>query len=263
MSKKTIEDVLNGGALSRRNLLVTGAAASATMALPGSALAGMFGKKNKSINDIDILNFALNLEYLEAEFYAYATTGAGISSNLFTGTGTQGPTTGGKMVNFANYKLQKVATEIAKDELEHVKLLRGALGGNAVAKPTIKLDALGVGFNGPTEFLTLSRAFEDTGVSAYGGAATFIMDPGYLQVAAQILATEAYHAGNIRYQLAKGSKGFMIDGKDIPPTIDAFFTTDANGLAIIRTTDEVLLIARGSSANGGNFFPHGLNGNIR
>jgi hypothetical protein len=264
MKSKTIEQVLENGALSRRNLLVAATTAGAALAVPGSAIAGMFGKKKQGLNDYDILNFALNLEYLEAEFYSYATTGVGISSTLFTGTvGTPGPTVGGHLVNFANTKLQEVAEEIAKDELEHVTLLRSALGTYAVAKPAINLNALGLGFNGADDFLTLSRAFEDTGVSAYGGAATYISSPAYLQVAAQILAVEAYHSGNIRYQIAKTTPGFKIDSMDIPPTVKSFFPTDSNGLAVIRTPAEVLLIVRGPNASGGNFFPNGLNGTIR
>jgi hypothetical protein len=113
-----------------------------------------------------------------------------------------------------------------------------------------------------TEFLMLSRAFEDTGVSAYGGAATAISSAAYLQVAAQILATEAYHSGNIRFQIAGTTNSVMLDNLDIPPTLTKFFPTDGHGLCVIRTPAEVLSIVRGSNASGGNFFPMGLNGNI-
>jgi hypothetical protein len=53
---------------------------------------------------VDILNFALNLEYLEAEFYTVATTGKTIEQSgiAVSGTGNPGPTTGGNTVNLTN-----------------------------------------------------------------------------------------------------------------------------------------------------------------
>ena len=81
------------------------------------------------------------------------------------------------------------------DEQTHVKLLRSALGADAVAKPAINLDALGIGFGNVKEVLTLARAFEDTGVSAYGGAAPLITSKEILATAARIALTEALHSG--------------------------------------------------------------------
>ncbi len=252
--------------LSRRNLITAGGVAAAALALPGSALAGLGKKKSMFLNDFDILNFALNLEYLEAEFYSYAVYGTGIDASLFGGDGTQGPTTGGRKVKFGDAKLEALAKEVAFDELSHVKFLRQgivAFGGTPVAKPAINLNALNVGFDGPAGFLTLARAFEDTGVSAYGGAAKLISDPQILEYAGQILAAEAYHAGIFRYLLAKPTPGFATDGKDQPPTTSNLIPTDSNGLAVIRTAAEVAAIVRGPSASGGVFFPNGLNGTIK
>ena len=261
---------INEGALSRRNLITAAGLAGASLALPGTALAGVAKLQSPNI-DFDILNFALNLEYLEAEFYSYAVYGHGLDPSLFTGTNgsssaavTPGVTTGGKKVSFGDAKLASVAAEIAQDELNHVVFLRNgitAFGGNFIAKPTINLNALGIGFGSPTEFLTLARAFEDTGVSAYGGAATAITNKQVLQYAAQILATEAYHAGNIRLQLAKPNPGFATDSMDQPPTTTNFFPADASSLALIRTSQQVAAIARGNDGTKkGGFFPNGLNG---
>ncbi len=97
-------------------------------------------------NDFAILNFALNLEYLEAEYYTYATTGAGIADAGVgvTGTGTFGPTIvkANPAVPFATQAFREYALEIAADERAHVTFLRtvlSSLGGAPVAKPTINL----------------------------------------------------------------------------------------------------------------------------
>jgi hypothetical protein len=216
------------------------------------------------LTDFDILNFALNLEYLEAEFYSFATTGAGIPALESAGVGTPGETTGGRRVSFSDARLAAVATEIAADELAHVRFLRSALGAQAIAKPAINLNALGLGFANESEFLILARAFEDVGVSAYGGAARFISNKDILEAAARILAIEAYHAGNIRLQVvAKGISAPPVDAIDQPPAPNNFFPTDENALALVRSAAQVGAIVRGSDPQGGAFFPAGLNGSIR
>lgn len=151
---------------------------------------------------------------------------------------------------------RSVALQLAFDEQQHVKLLRTALGASAVAKPAINLNGLGIGFGNETEFLKLARAFEDTGVSAYGGAAPLISDKGILGTAARILATEAYHAGNIREQIAiKGISVSATDSSDVlpPPAGQSFFTVDANALSVVRTPQQVAAIVQ-------PFFPNGING---
>ena len=106
------------------------------------------------------------------------------------------------MVTFAkNSSLSITAQQIAADEQAHVTLLQGAitsLGGTPVAKPAINLAALGTGFESPEAFITVARALEDTGVSAYSGAAPLITSKAILGYAARILATEAEHVANLR-----------------------------------------------------------------
>ena len=227
--------------------------------------------------DVAILNFALNLEYLEAEFYTYAVYGESISAFGIgtSGVGTEGPTTGGQAANF-NYntnvswsnQLRWVAESLCNDEQAHVKLLRGALGSAAVAKPAINLGALGIGFANTAQFITVARALEDTGVSAYGGAAPLITSKAYLGVAAQIAEVEANHSGALRLFCAiAGVSVGPLDALDVvpPPAGKNYFVVDSNALAIIRTTSQVLAIAYGNSAAGtdkGGFFPAGLNGAI-
>ncbi len=176
-------------------------------------------------SDADILNFALNLEYLEAQFYAYAANGTGLAANQLTGSGTQGAVNGGRQVQFTDPAVRQYAREIAADEAAHVAFLRNALGTAAVAQPAIDI---GVGPN--TAFSAAARAaglitagqtfdpyasdenfllgafiFEDVGVTAYKGASPLITNNTYLDAAAGILAVEAFHAGLIRSVLyAKG-----------------------------------------------------------
>lgn len=226
------------------------------------------------ITDVDIVNFALNLEYLEAEFYSVAYYGQTLAQRGYTfgGSGQPGPTTGGSKVSFAPTDVftQSVAWELAQDEFAHVLFLRqtlASMGVQPVTKPAINLDALMTGFGSPSEFLFLGRAFEDVGVTAYGGAAPLIQDSTILGYAARILATEALHAGSIRLQIARfGIPTMPLDGVDIvpPPSGKKFFSNDQNALTETRTPGQVLYLVYGDQANvtSGGFFPNGVNGNL-
>ena len=173
--------------------------------------------------DVAILNFALNLEYLEAEFYQRAVYGVGLDKSLTTGVGTQGGgVRGGSRVPFTNSVVQNIAAEIANDEKNHVIFLRSALGSKAVAEPIISLDesftALAAAAGLPSSFnpygddfsfLLAAYVFEDVGTTAYNGAAPFISNKGYLAAAASILAVEAYHAATIRTLLYSQQNPFF------------------------------------------------------
>ena len=254
------------GSMSRRGLL--SALGIGTSTLIGARIAGassiIESAVLQDIGDGDILNFALNLEYLEAEFYAFASMGRGLGMSDTDGMGKAGATTGGMKVPFDRPEMTALCEEIAQDELEHVRFLRSALGKNAVAKPAINLAALGMGFKDDREFLILARAFEDVGVSAYRGAAKLISNKDYLDAAAGILATEAYHAGNIRsHCIYRGIHTDNLDMKDQKVNGLNFFPTDDNGLSIGRTPAEVGMIVRGKEMSGGAFYPDGMNGKIR
>ncbi|MGC2968302.1 ferritin-like domain-containing protein [Paraburkholderia aspalathi] len=176
--------------------------------------------------DPEILNFALNLEYLESQFYTYATTGAGLAASMTSGVGTLGTVIPGQQVPFQDPVVQAYANEIANDEREHVTFLRSALGSAAVAMPSIDIGGTnpngafsnaaraaglvgaGVAFNpyaNDNNFLLGAFIFEDVGVTAYKGASPLITNKTFLEAAAGILAAEAYHAGLVRTVLfAKG-----------------------------------------------------------
>ncbi len=245
-SRKEILERVGGGAVLGVMLSVVGTAPAFVNA--------------KGVSDTDILNFALNLEYLEAEFYNYAVNGKGIDQQgvSVTGSGASGPTVGGAQVPLSDPMMIGVAQQLAYDELSHVQLLRSALGKDAIAKPAI-LGALGLGFRSPAEFLTLARAFEDTGMSAYGGAAPLITSKDLLGTAARILAAEAQHTGAIRLLVAQSRVPTKpLDGSDIvpPPSGNQYFSVDKTALATIRTPEQVLAIVK-------PFFPNGLNGAIK
>ncbi len=208
---------------SRRKLIALGGAALGAFVLgaPKSAQAA-------SYSDADILNFALNLEYLEANFYYLAAFGctidkpnaaamaAGAPSGgipISGSVGTAGTVSGGSQVPFSTIQVASYANETAIEEGKHVLFLQSALGSMAVAQPAIDLGTswqtlgqaalgdAGSGFSPYTSdatFLLGAYVFEDVGVTAYHGAAALLTSASNLSAAAGILSVEAYHAGLVR-----------------------------------------------------------------
>jgi len=300
--KKFITEAINRSAenrLDRRRFLR--AAGIGTLGVGAVSVLGApeaFAQDTSGPSDAAILNFALNLEYLEAEFYARAVTGAGLPESITNGTGTKGVVTGGSKVDFQKgSKIAAYAAEIAKDEKEHVIFLRTALGSAAVARPAIDLDAsfkaaakaAGLGdnfspYDSELHFLLGAFIFEDVGVTAYKGAAPLISNKTYLGAAAGILAAEAYHAGLIRTTLyamgvdAQGAAGKISDARDsldgstdldqgIAGSSDAISNIvplDSNGIAFGRTPGQVLNIVylNPGTVTKGGFFPGGVNGTL-
>ena len=213
-------------ALSRR-AFVTGAASAAALVAAGCSDNGTLPQSapvGLGFTDADILTFALNLEYLEAEFYLHAATGSGLST-ADAGSGA-GAVTGGAKISGLTTAQQNILNEIAYDEQEHVRFLRSALtaaGATPVARPAIDistafataataangitaagLPAIPAAFNpygSFDQFLVAAYTFEDVGVTAYNGAAPLLTTPAYLSAAAGIMAVEAYHAAYVRTSL--------------------------------------------------------------
>ena len=295
MMEKELESAQTSG-LGRRAALLLGGAAVASMALGRRASA-----QSSGVTDTDILNFALNLEYLEAQFYTLATTGKTIDQigiGITSGSGAAGGTVTVKanpMVPFSTPLLQQFAQETATDEQNHVSFLHTTLSTNAVAMPNIDLmnsfnalaQAAGLGssfdpFASETNFLLGAFIFEDVGVTAYHGAAGLIQNKNVLDKAAGILAVEAYHAGSIRLRIfqagtaaesaatAIATTRATLDGTgndDVGVGVSNGAATivdaDQNALAFSRSTTQVLRIVYGGGASGGAFFPNGLNGTIK
>ena len=263
------EAVRNG----RRRLIAGIGAAGAlagAAALTGCADDGVVPVPNVGPSVVDVLNFALNLEYLEASFYLYVTTGSGLSAaDMGSGAGTA---TGGAKVNFTRTVIGDVANQLATDEREHVEFLRStisSIGGTPVSMPNINLAANGA-VNSDATFLAAARQLEGVGVSAYiGGAQFLITSTAALTYAARILDTEAQHAGFLRELCVHFSVASpAVDSLDQPPTATQIFnTSNTTGLAPVRTTSQVLQIVYGkvgsTGVSSGGFFPNGLNGNIK
>lgn len=249
-----------------------------------------------SVTDSAILNFALNLEYLEAEFYLRAVYGTGLPSTMIDGIDPQGGVVGGHAVPFKSKLVKDLATEIANDEKAHVAFLRKALGTAKVSRPAINLTssfsaaATAAGLIKPGQvfdpfasdenFLLGAYIFEDVGVTAYKGAAPLITNKTYLSAAAGILSVEAYHAGIIRTTIA--SKGLADSANKISDARDSLdgttdddqgvsvkgvlnlVPTDANGIVFGRTAERVLNVVYLTPVqiDKGGFYPEGVNGAI-
>jgi rubrerythrin len=169
-----IED--DSGDLSRSEVLLKGALAAG--AVYGTLAVGPYVRRALGAmggGDVDILNFALTLEYLEAKFYEEAKGRA---------------KAGGELKSLVNL--------LAEDEQQHVEALTATikqLGGKPVAEPKFDFPYSGTG-----GFLKLAQTFEDTGVSAYNGAAPMIKSKEVLAAAGGIVQVEARHAAAIRLQ---------------------------------------------------------------
>ena len=279
----------------RRSFLRNTLTAATGVALLPSVLSSTANAANAT-TELAVLNFALQLEYLEAQYYTLATTG-GTLEDLGIGTdgfGTQGTVTAfpSPLVPFMSDTIKGVAMEIAQDEQNHVKYLRQAIsdaGSTPAAQPAIDLmnsfNTLGTlaGMNGfnPFEseltFLLGAFIFEDVGVTAYRGGSTKIVDKAYIKAAAGILAVEAFHAGTVRTLLF--SEGFQAQCQaisDVRDSVDGgkdddqgitdangnanIAPTDGNGIVFSRNTRRVLdIVYGGMNASSGLFFPSGIN----
>ncbi len=192
-------DRVLGKTYTRRGLLkgtvAAGAGALALSAVGGHFAAGEAAAAAQQMSDLDILNYALTLEYLEADAYA-AINRAGILS-------------GRAATYFRNF---------GGDEQAHVDAITATirqLGGTPVAKPqfnfsSVPSDAAGV--------LRFFQQVEAVGVSAYLGAAPLIRNLDILDAALSIHAVEAEHTAALADLVAPGTDLFAPSAFETPRT---------------------------------------------
>lgn len=180
------------------------AVASIPFAL-GSMFQTAYGQTSTAVTDV--LNFALTLEYLEAEFYNNIVGSAGYLT--------------------APAAAQTALAKIKDDENKHVAFLKTALGAAAVAKPTF--DFTGGKGSGTGPFagylnsyavqLAMAQTFEDTGVRAYKGQAPALQgNRPILTAALEIHSVEARHASHVR-QMRRALNAAIPAGQVVKPWI--------------------------------------------
>jgi hypothetical protein len=209
----------------RREFFRAALGAAAATAAGAGALSIATSASAATIADNDMGNFLLQLDYLAAQYYSFAVTGAGLPAALLTGVGTAGAATGARQVTFTDPLVAQFASEIRQDLAAQVAFLRATLGTDGVtAQPAIDLGfAAGSGFSkaavaagiaaagafdpyaSDENFLLGAYIFEDVIVTAFAGAAASISDKALLGKVLGLLSTHSHHTAVIRSLLyAKG-----------------------------------------------------------
>ena len=186
----------------RMSMLKRGLLAGGTVAVGGVVIGGLpklVTAAPSPSQDAKILNFALTLEYLEAEFYTQAVAGGALSGELL-----------------------KFAKVVKAHEVAHIAFLKSALGSKAVAKPTFDFKGT---TDDPAKFQATAIVLEDTGVAAYNGQGANVTKK-VLAAAASIVSVEARHAAWIR----------DIAGKNPAPAAFDAAKTDAQILSAVKAT---------------------------
>lgn len=178
----------------------------------GSMFKKAYGRNTDAVTDV--LQFALTLEYLEAEFYTTGLAASGLSTSLSGTTRTA---------------IQQISTH----ETAHVNFLKttlSSLGASPVAKPTFDFTAKGTFptvFSDLGVFLAVSQTFEDTGVRAYKGQApNLIGSRTVLNAALRIHSVEARHASKIRK--LRSENGLLVPAG---VTVKPWITLNQSGIA--------------------------------
>jgi len=248
----------------------------------------------ESSTDIDLFNFALNLEYLETDYYL---RGLGMTVDEVFRTSFGAPVKGGRKVQFSNPVREGMIKNIAGNEVAHINFVRAITGSQASQRPPIDMDAgfaavaaaAGLSdfdpFGNEMDFFLGGMLFEDVGISVLKGSARKLRSLTLRESAAGLLGSEGYHMGAIRSVIYKMGDTWRsraaaisefrdrLDGPqdlDQPPVkvsnMSNIVPTNGNGIVFGRTPEHALNIIYGNPARGvmaGGLFPEGFNGRIR
>jgi hypothetical protein len=297
-----LKKIAAGHALNRRHFMaalgMTGVAAGAGM-MSGCSTSNSVAVTTASTAQIDMLNFALNVKYLQATFYSFIAKGTDLTGSAVTNSG---PITGGTAaLTFTGVNAQQITdmvNEIYYDEKNHVSTLMSLLGISAVFRPAINLG--GFGTITATNALSIARLLEDVGVTAYAGIIGSLSSSD-ITLLGQIMGADSLHAGILRLTalqnptIAAYIKADTLDvapfdpgaASNAGPTASGGFFATAGattattafpaGFAFTRTISQALAIlfgketATGSTTSvtvaaigttSGGFFPNGVNGNL-
>ena len=167
--------------------------------LAGGVLMGglpaLASAKPSKRQDVRILNYALTLEYLEAEFYVQARDRGALTDPV----------------------VARFARVVADHETAHVRFLRSALGRAAVRKPTFDF---GDTVTDQEKFKQTAQVLEDTGVAAYAGQGTRIKQAAVVKAALSIHSVEARHAAWIRFINGGGAANAATSALPAPVDFD-------------------------------------------
>jgi hypothetical protein len=267
-------------------------AIAATTAFPLSAAVA---QQAESATDIDIVNFTLNLEYLESDYYLRGSMGMTLDQVM--GSSQGGQVKGGRKVQFSSPVREGMIKNIAGNEVAHVRFGQAITGANAIRRPPIDFDAgfaavaaaAGIPnfdpFASEMDFFLGGMLFEDVGISVLKGSARKLRSLSLRESAAGLLGSEGYHMGAVRSVIYKMGDSWrsraaaiseLRDRLDGPQDLDQppvkigemanIAPANENGIAFGRTPQHALNIAYGKAGPGvmaGGFFPEGVNGRIR
>ncbi|MDB5707070.1 MAG: Dessication-associated protein [Sphingomonas bacterium] len=251
----------------RREFFKAALGAAAVTAAGAGALSIATSASAATIADNDMGNFLLQLEYLAAQYYSFAVTGAGLAAAQLTGVGTAGAATGARQVTFTDPLVAQYAKEIAQDLAGHVSFLRTTLGTDgATAQPAIDLGTTATGafsrlaaaativatgasfdpYASDENFLLGAFMFEDVIVTAYTGATSTISDKTLLGSLLGILSSHAHHTAVIRSLLyAKGVatpalRTYADKISDVRDALDNSTVEDDQGISSTTVSGNIL-----------------------
>lgn len=297
-----LKEIAANRALNRRHFIaalgMTGAAAGAGM-MSGCSTSNSVAVTTATTAQLDILNFALNLKFLQATFYSFITQGTDLTGAAATNSGAITNTPSKLAFTVTNaQQITDMLNEIYYDEKNHVTTLLSLLGASAVFRPAINLGAFGAVT--ATNALSIARLLEDVVVTAYAGLITGLASSD-ITVIGQVMGADSFHAGIIRLAALQNptiAANIKADSTDVlpydpgtaalaaagPTSNGAFFatagastasTTTPAGFAFTRNVSQALAVLYGTlpassttvttasiGTTSGGFFPSGVNGNL-